>query len=167
MKCSDPNEGEAFMGGGASSQIKTKRGAEDTDAGRRGRQLFRKSRFTPPRARFQPAALIQVLDPNLLTYQARIQDFLKGGGVKTFTSTQRRRNRGALGARAPPPPHFSPQSMKCPTSTGVHARPTMYQEGVPRGAIQNRKTWGIAPRAINPGGTIKLLHYRKECPEGQ
>ena len=25
--------------------------------------------------------------------------------------------------------------MKCPTSTGVHARPTMYQEGVPRGAI--------------------------------
>ena len=33
------------------------------------------------------------------------------------------------------PPHFSPQSMKCPTSTGVHARPTMYQEGVPRGAI--------------------------------
>ena len=28
---------------------------------------------------------------------------------------------GALGARAPPPPHFSPQSMKCPTSTGVHA----------------------------------------------
>ena len=65
---------------------------------------------------------------------------------------------GALGARAPP--HFSPQSMKCPTSTGVHARPTMYQEGVPRGAIQNRKTWGIAPRAINPGGTIKLLHYR-------
>ena len=22
-----------------------------------------------------------------------------------------------------PPPHFSPQSMKCPTSTGVHARP--------------------------------------------
>ena len=61
-----------------------------------------------------------------------------------------------------PPPHFSPQSMKCPTSTGVHARPTMYQEGVPRGAIKNRKTWGIAPRprAINPGGTIKLLHYR-------
>ena len=56
---------------------------------------------------------------------------------------QRRRNRGgALGARAP---HFSPQSMKCPTSTGVHARPTMYQEGVPRGAIKNRKTWGIAP----------------------
>ena len=41
---------------------------------------------------------------------------------------------GALGARAPPP-HFSPQSMKCPTSTGVHARPTMYQEGVPKGAI--------------------------------
>ena len=34
------------------------------------------------------------------------------------------------------PPHFSPQSMKCPTSTGVHARPTMYQEGVPRGAIK-------------------------------
>ena len=66
-----------------------------------------------------------------------------------------------------PPPHFSPQSMKYPTSTGVHARPTMYQEGVPREAIQNRKTWGIAPRAINPGGTIKLLHYRKECPEGQ
>ena len=31
----------------------------------------------------------------------------------------------------------------------------MYQEGVPRGAIKNRKTWGIAPRAINPGGTIK------------
>ena len=58
------------------------------------------------------------------------------------------------------PPYFSPQSMKCPTSTGVHARPTMYQEGVPRGAITNRKTWGIAPRAINPGGTIKLLHYR-------
>ena len=25
--------------------------------------------------------------------------------------------------------------MKCLTSTGVHARPTMYQEGVPRGAI--------------------------------
>ena len=39
---------------------------------------------------------------------------------------------GALGARAPP---CSPQSMKCPTSTGVHVRPTMYQEGVPRGAI--------------------------------
>ena len=74
---------------------------------------------------------------------------------------------GTGGTCPPPPPHFSPQSMKCPTSTGVHARPTMYQEGVPRGAIQNRKTWGIAPRAINPGGTIKLLHYRKECPEGQ
>ena len=67
---------------------------------------------------------------------------------------------GGTGGTCPPPPHFSPQSMKCPTSTGVHARPTMYQEGVPRGAIKNRKTWGIAPRAINPGGTIKLLHYR-------
>ena len=74
---------------------------------------------------------------------------------------QRRRNRGGGGHWGHvPPPHFSPQSMKCPTSTGVHARPTMYQEGVPRGAIKNRKTWGIAPRAINPGGTIKLLHYR-------
>ena len=67
---------------------------------------------------------------------------------------------GDTGGTCPPPPHFSPQSMKCPTSTGVHARPTMYQEGVPRGANKNRKTWGIAPRAINPGGTIKLLHYR-------
>ena len=44
---------------------------------------------------------------------------------------------GGTGGTCPtsPPPHFSPQSMKCPTSTGVHARPTMYQEGVPRGAI--------------------------------
>ena len=42
---------------------------------------------------------------------------------------------GHWGHVPPPPPHFSPQSMKCPTSTGVHARPTMYQEGVPIGAI--------------------------------
>ena len=74
--------------------------------------------------------------------QARIQ----GPGAYR----QRRRDRGGHWGHVPPPPHFSPQSMKCPTSTGVHARPTMYQEGVPRGAIKNRQTWEIAPRTINP-----------------
>ena len=52
---------------------------------------------------------------------------------------------GGTGGTCPPPPHFSPQNMKCPTSTGVHARPTMYQEGVPRGAIKIEKPGELPP----------------------
>ena len=55
--------------------IKTKRGAEDTGAGRAGGrggpspQLFmQKSSDVHPPPRFLPAALIQVLDPNPLAY---------------------------------------------------------------------------------------------------
>ena len=56
--------------------------------------------------------------------------------------------------------------MKCPTSTGVHARPTMYQEGVPRGAIKNflPRVWSALPAL---GYMLGLQCIRKECPEGQ
>ena len=66
--------------------------------------------------------------------------------------------------------------MKCPTSTGVHARPTMYQEGVPRGAIiffficqvpsyscapplQNmfRRLWAYGNALVRGGGRIRGL----------
>ena len=54
--------------------------------------------------------------------------------------------------------------MKCPTSTGVHARPTMYQEGVPRGAIKKFSPEYEVP--YSTGVHARPTMYQEGVPRG-
>ena len=62
------------------------------------------------------------------------------------------------------PPHFSPQSMKCPTSTGVHARPNVSGRSAQRG---NKK---FSPQSMkcptSTGVHARPTMYQEGVPRG-